>query len=77
MAQGVLIYRCKYCNVSFNGVHVPDVELALITLMNDYEPPSNWIGKEMLHKFTLHHCGTEGRLVSIAEVVGGEKDKEQ
>ena len=68
---GILVYKCRRCGETFNGVHAPDAFVCLIHLMIGIKQP--WSGNPV-EKDDIHRCN-DGNL-GIGDIIGAVEDKE-
>ena len=77
---GDLFYKCRNCKKVYNTTHVPDIQLSLIAITNDWKDTNlfhkkaNWIkdidGSDM---FDIHNCNEND--FGIADLIKGTLDK--
>lgn len=81
MKGGFLIYKCRKCGAEVKNTHVPDVQLALILIINGDKLPAKWGGNETLHG--IHTCNAfyvnldkrNFPVYGVTDLIGGEEDK--
>ena len=85
---GVLLYKCRKCGKIFEGNHVPDVSLTVILIsinMNMNKPSYEltepfkeltWLKDVYNKSIEVHHCDMRKGRIGIADIIGGEEDKE-
>ena len=72
MKSGVLVYKCRRCGELSKHIMVPDVDMALVCIMNKITAPKKWNGN-LPGILNMHTCG-DGN-TGITDLIGGEKDK--
>ncbi len=69
---GYLQYKCRRCGVIIQNTHAPDIFIALICIMNDWETNKmGWIGMSP-QKTDIHTC--KNGEYGISDLVGGIED---
>lgn len=72
---GLLEYKCRRCGEISSSIHAPDVNMALLAIMNDWDINKlGWTGM-MVHKTEPHHCKDGG--FGVSDLIGGVEDKEE
>ena len=66
MTEGFLIYRCRLCDRTYRRVQVPDVDLALASVVVAGRTPKSW-GIALIRD--VHACDGVNR--GIADLQGG------
>ena len=79
---GVLIYRCRNCKKEYESYHVPDIQLAMIAIINNWDG-TNQIntkdGYDWLQEFKgddmteTHNCNKSE--YGVADLIKGVEDK--
>lgn len=65
--SGCLIYKCRLCGELQSNIHVPDVDMSIISVMNGYKLPL-----PIISPTDLHLC-SDGK-IGVCDLVGGKYD---
>lgn len=77
---GELVYKCRGCGKTYSNMHVPDIQLALLAINNDWnsfdaiyasQPWLKDFNKNSL--YDIHIC--EEFHYGVADLIGGRLDK--
>ena len=66
---GKLLYKCRLCGAVDSNTYVPDIQLAILCILNGYPKPEQWVG--MLPSASSTHLCEDGK-TGVADLIGGE-----